>query len=101
MGNCVSKEDNQIYDDEDSFQRGTFIVTNLDNQKLAHKGMMVVTAMELVYIDENTKKVWEWPFMLRVTSSRSKLVGSVHMVKGHTLFCVKKQKLCTTWSTRI
>ena len=38
-------------------------MTNLDNQKLAHKGMMVVTAMELVYIDENTKKVWEWPFM--------------------------------------
>lgn len=64
MGNCVSKEDNQIYDDEDSFQRGTFTVTSLDNnQKLAHKGMMVVTATELVYIDENTKKVWEWPFM--------------------------------------
>lgn len=39
-------------------------MTSLDNnQKLAHKGMMVVTATELVYIDENTKKVWEWPFM--------------------------------------
>lgn len=63
MGNCVGKEDNEIYEDEDGIQRGTFTVTNInDDHRLVHKGKMVVTATELIYIDNKTEQEWEWPF---------------------------------------
>ncbi|XP_003383468.1 PREDICTED: proline-rich receptor-like protein kinase PERK7 [Amphimedon queenslandica] len=63
MGNCSGKGDDQLQEGEDGMQTGTFTVTNInDDHRLVHKGKMVVTATELIYIDNKTKQEWEWPF---------------------------------------
>ena len=63
MGNCSGKGDNQLQEGEDGMQTGEFTVTNInDDHRLVHKGKMVVTATELIYIDNKTKQEWEWPF---------------------------------------
>lgn len=54
MGNCISHED--------SSHSQTFKVTNInDEHKLVHKGEMVITSTDLIYVDSKTKQRWEWP----------------------------------------
>ena len=63
MGNCSGKGDDQLQEGEDELQTGEFTVTSInDDDKPVHKGKMVVTATELIYIDNKTKQKWEWPF---------------------------------------
>ena len=54
MGSCVSHEDNS--------HSHTFKVTNInDEHRLVHKGEMVITSTDLIYVDSKTKQRWEWP----------------------------------------
>ena len=62
MGNCF--RGNQINEDIDGIQRGTFTVISLtDDQEPDHKGKMIVTATTLVFIDDKTTQKFKWPFI--------------------------------------
>lgn len=52
MGNCCCSPDTYP----------SFKVTNInDEHRLVHKGRMVVTETNLMYVDNKTREKWEWP----------------------------------------
>ena len=64
MGNCSGKGEEQTQEGHDGMQRVTFTVSCINNDcRIVHKGKMVVTATELIYIQDKMRQVWEWPLM--------------------------------------
>ena len=53
MGNCSGKGEEQTQEGHDGMQKGTFTVSCInDDGRLVHKGKIVVTATELIYIQD-------------------------------------------------
>lgn len=53
MGNCLGRE---------PLQGNQFRVKNInDDKRLVQKGLMEVTAVDLMYTDSKTHEVWQWP----------------------------------------